>query len=101
VGAIGIARNDKLPWFGNDWSMVSLARKNVVATQVYNWDPILKQMFTAIRGGTLGGATYVIGLGNGGEKVQFNSGYKLSPAIKAHGKKLITEITDGDITVPQ
>jgi len=101
VGAIGIARNDKLPWFGNDWSMVSLARKNVVATQVYNWDPILKQMFTAIRGGTLGGATYVIGLGNGGEKVQFNSGYKLSPAIKAQGKKLITEITDGDITVPQ
>jgi basic membrane lipoprotein Med (substrate-binding protein (PBP1-ABC) superfamily) len=101
VGAIGVARSDKLPWFGNDWSMVSLAPKNVVATQVYNWDPVLTQMFTAIRGGTLGGATYVIGLGNGGEKIQFNSRYKLSPAIKAQGEKLITEVTNGDITVPQ
>ncbi|MGD0441898.1 MAG: BMP family protein [Acidimicrobiales bacterium] len=101
VGAIGVARNDKLPWFGNDWSMASLAPKNVVATQVYNWDSVLEQMFAAIRGGTLGGATYVIGLGNGGEKVDFNSAYKLSPAIKAQGEKLITEITDGDITVPQ
>ncbi len=58
-------------------------------------------MFTAIRGGTLGGATYVIGLGNNGEKIQFNAGYKLSPAIKAQGQKLITAITDGNITVPQ
>ncbi len=101
VGAIGITRTDKLPWFGNDWSMVTLAPKNVVATQVYNWDSVLEQMFAAIRGRTLGGATYVIGLGNGGEKVEFNSGYKLSPSIKAAGEKLIGEITDGDITVPQ
>ena len=101
VGAIGIARADRLPWFGNDWSMASLAPKNVVATQVYNWDSVLTQMFTAIRGGTLGGATYVIGLGNGGEKVAFNAGYKLAPAVKAQGEKLITEITNGAITVPQ
>ena len=101
VGAIGVARNDKLPWFGNDWSMVSLAPHNVVATQVYNWDSVLEQMFAAIRGGTLGGATYVIGLGNGGERIAFNPAYKLSPAVKAAGEKLITEITDGDITVPQ
>ncbi len=101
VGAIGVARNDKLPWFGNDWSMVSLAPNNVVATQVYNWDSVLEQMFAAIRGGTLGGATYVIGLGNGGERIDFNPAYKLAPAVKAAGEKLITEITDGDITVPQ
>ena len=41
VGAIGVARTDKLPWFGNDWSMASLAPQNVVATQVYNWDSVL------------------------------------------------------------
>ena len=101
VGAMGIARSHRLPWFRNDWSMASLAPKSVVSTQVYNWDPVLMQMFSAIRGGTLGGAIYVIGFGDGGEKIDFNSGYKLSPAIKAQGKRLITEITDGNITVPQ
>jgi basic membrane protein A len=101
VGAIGVARSDHLAWFGTQWNQSTLAPSNVVSSQVYNWDPILRQMFTAIRGGTLGDATYVIGLGNGGEKIQFNSGYKLSPAIKAQGEKLISEITNGDITVPQ
>ena len=101
VGAIGVARSDHLAWFGTQWNQSTLAPQNVVSSQVYNWDPILLQMFTAIRGGTLGGATYVIGLGNNGEKVQFNSGYKLAPAIKAEGEKLIGQITDGDITVPQ
>jgi len=101
VGAIGVAKSDHLAWFGTQWNQSTLAPSNVVSSQVYNWDPILQQMFTAIRGGTLGGATYVIGLGNNGEKVQFNSGYKLSPTIKAEGEKLIGEITDGGITVPQ
>jgi basic membrane protein A len=101
VGAIGVAKTDHLAWFGTQWNQSTLAPSNVVSSQVYNWDPILTQMFTAIRGGTLGGATYVIGLGNNGEKIQFNAGYKLSPAIKAQGQKLITAITDGNITVPQ
>jgi hypothetical protein len=51
--------------------------------------------FTGVE--TLCFATYVIGLGNNGEKIQFNSSYKL----KAQGEKLITEVTNGDITVPQ
>ncbi len=101
VGAIGVAKSDHLAWFGTQWNQSTLAPSNVVSSQVYNWDPILQQMFTAIRGGTLGGATYVIGLGNNGEKVQFNSGYMLAPAVKAEGQKLIGEITNGDITVPQ
>ncbi len=101
VGALGVARTDKLPFFGNDWSMVSLAPHNVVSSEVYNWVPALENMFTDIRGGTLGDATYVIDLGNGGEKIQFNSGHKLSPAIKAQGEKLIAEITDGTLTPPQ
>jgi simple sugar transport system permease protein len=51
--------------------------------------------------GISGIGIYLFGLGNNGEKIQFNSGYKLSPAIKAQGEKLIGQITDGDITVPQ
>jgi hypothetical protein len=51
--------------------------------------------FTGVE--TLCFTTYAIGLGNNGEKIQFNSSYKL----KAQGEKLITEVTNGDITVPQ
>ncbi len=101
VGAIGVARSDNLPWFGTQWTQASLAPKNEVSAQVYDWTPILKQMFTAIRGGTLGGATYTIGLGNGGEVIQYNSGYNLPASVKAKGDSLIKAITEGTLNVPQ
>jgi basic membrane lipoprotein Med (substrate-binding protein (PBP1-ABC) superfamily) len=101
VGAIGVAVSDNLPWFGTQWSQVSLAPRNVVSSQVYNWKPILIQMFTEIRAGVRGGATYVIGLGNKGESIQFNPNYKLAPSIKAKAMTMIREITDGTIVVPQ
>ncbi len=101
VGAIGVAKSDNKLWFGTQWNQSSLAPHNVVSSQVYNWVPILKQMFTAIRGGTLGDATYVIGLGNGGEKINFNPGYNLSAMVKTEAEKLIAGITLGNINVPQ
>ncbi len=101
AGAIGVARSDKLPWFGNDWSMASLAPQTVVATEVYNWAPVLTQILTEIRAGTLGGATYTINLGNGGETIQFNPGYALPANVKVKADSLIKGITDGSINVPQ
>jgi basic membrane lipoprotein Med (substrate-binding protein (PBP1-ABC) superfamily) len=101
VGAIGVARSDNLAWFSTQWSQASVAPKNVVSSQIYNWVPILTQMITAIRSGKLGGATYVIGLGNGGEMIQFNPSFALPASIKAEAQKLITGITDGSITPPQ
>lgn len=101
VGAIGVATSDNIPWFGTQWTQASLAPKDTVSSQVYNWVPVLTQMFTEIRSGKLGDATYVIGLGNGGEEIQFNSGYKLPTAVKAKAEQLIKGITDGSITVPQ
>ena len=90
VGRRGDRRREGRPqaaWFGTQWNQASLAPHNVVASQVYNWVPILKNMFTDIRGGTLGDATYVIGLGNGGEKISFNSGYHLSASVKTAGRE--------------
>jgi len=101
VGAIGVAKADNLAWFGTQWDQSTLAPSNVVSSQVYNWVPILQQMITEIRAGKLGGATYVIGLGNAGEKIVFNPGYALPAAVKAEAEKLITNITTGTINVPQ
>ena len=66
-----------------------------------HWKPVITQMITEIRAGVLGDATYVIGLGNKGESIQFNSGYKLPASVKAKAMTLIKEITDGTVVVPQ
>jgi basic membrane protein A len=101
VGAIGIAKTNNLPWFGTQWTQVSLAQSNVVASQVYNWAPILEQILTEIQGGKLGGATFTATLGNGGAQIQFNPGFNLPAEVKAKADALIKGITDGSVNVPQ
>jgi basic membrane lipoprotein Med (substrate-binding protein (PBP1-ABC) superfamily) len=101
VGAIGIAKADKVAWFGTQWSQASLAPSQVVSSQIYNWAPVLEQIITGIRGGKLGGATYTISLGNNGEKIAFNPQYPLPAAVKTAAKKVISEIVDGSLTVAQ
>ena len=101
VGAIGVAKSDKVAWFGTQWDQSSLAPSEVVSCQVYNWVPVLEQILTGIRGGKLGGATYTISLGNSGEKIAFNPKYPLPAKVKAEGQKLVSEIVDGTLTVAQ
>lgn len=101
VGAIGVAKSDNVAWFGTQWTQASLAPSQVVASQVYNWDPVLTQIFTAIRSGVRGGATYTISLGNNGEKVEFNPSYPLPANVKAKAQSLISQIVDGSLTVAQ
>jgi basic membrane lipoprotein Med (substrate-binding protein (PBP1-ABC) superfamily) len=99
VGAIGIAKADKVAWFGTQWTQTSLAPSEVVSSQVYNWVPVLEHIFTGIRAGKLGGSTYTITLANNGEKVVFNPTYPLPANVKAQADKLVGEITDGTLSV--
>jgi len=101
VGAIGVAKSDNVAWFGTQWDQSSLAPADVVSSQAYNWVPALSQIFTAIRAGTLGGATYTITLKNGGEKIEFNPGYQLPASVKSAGESVAGKIESGAITPPQ
>jgi basic membrane lipoprotein Med (substrate-binding protein (PBP1-ABC) superfamily) len=101
VGAIGVAKDENLPWFGTQWTQESLAPANVVSSQMYDWATVLEQIFTAISGGKLGGEKYTLTLGNGGERIQFNPGFNLPADVKAKAESLIKGIGDGTITVPQ
>jgi len=101
VGAIGVCKANNVAWFGTQWTQDSLAPDQVVASQVYDWTGILEQIITAIKGGTLGGATYSLTLGNGGEKISFNSGYTVPPDVMTAVQKVISGIEDGSISVPQ
>jgi basic membrane lipoprotein Med (substrate-binding protein (PBP1-ABC) superfamily) len=101
VGAIGVAKSSNVAWFGTQWDQSSLAPSQVVSSQVYNWVPVLDQILTGIKAGKLGGATYMIDLGNGGEKIVFNSSYPLPASIKATGMSVLSKIESGALTPPQ
>jgi basic membrane lipoprotein Med (substrate-binding protein (PBP1-ABC) superfamily) len=99
VGAITVARAGNLKWFGTQWTQASLAPKNVIATQMYDWMPLLNQMITRVQAGKLGGVAYRISLKNGGEKVQFNKAAKTPLTIQATAKKLVAGIASGKIKI--
>lgn len=72
VGAVGVARQRGVLWFGTQADQTSLAPEIVVANQVYDWTVALKPMIQLIKEGTKGGTAYAITLANGGLKIVVN-----------------------------
>ena len=77
----------------------SLAPALVVASQVYDWTGMLKDIISKHKSGVLGGTTYTLTLSNGGLKVAYNPSYKLPAAVKTAGDAAIQGITKGSIKV--
>jgi basic membrane lipoprotein Med (substrate-binding protein (PBP1-ABC) superfamily) len=100
VGSIGAAKDaGNVLWFGTQSDQSSLAPNLVVASQVYDWVPSLKELISNINSGKLGGNTYTLHLNNDGLKVAYNSGYNLPADVKAAGDAAIKGISDGSIKV--
>jgi basic membrane protein A len=100
VGSIGAAKEaGNVLWFGTQSDQASLAPNLVVASQVYDWTPSLKDLIGKIKTGKLGGETYTLHLNNGGLKVAYNPGYQLPADAKAAGDAAIKAISDGAIKV--
>jgi len=72
VGAIGVARQRGVLWFGTQADQTSLAPEIVVANQVYDWTVALRPMIQLVKEGTMGGKIYVLTLANEGLKVVVN-----------------------------
>ncbi len=99
VGAIGKAEENNVLWFGTQSNQTSLAPTIVVASQVYHWEVVLREMITLIKAGTLGGQSFVANLANGGEVIEFNPDYALPEDAKAVAEATIQGIIDGTITI--
>ena len=99
VGAIGKAEEANALWFGTQSNQSSLAPKIVVASQVYHWEIVLKEMISLIQGGTLGGKSFTANLSNGGEVIEYNPDYALPDDAKALAEKTIQGIKDGSIKI--
>lgn len=99
VGAIGAARAKKAAWFGTQANQTELAPEIVVASQVYKWEVILRQILSDFDKGVLGGKKYAITLANKGLVIEFNPKFKLQENIKKAGMDAITGIKNGSIKV--
>jgi basic membrane lipoprotein Med (substrate-binding protein (PBP1-ABC) superfamily) len=99
VGAIGVCKTNNIPWFGTQSNQASLAPQQVVSSQVYHWEVAFKQILDAIAGGTKGGKAFEISLANGGEAIEFNTGFSLAQDIKAKAEQTVDGIKSGSITV--
>ena len=100
VGSIGAAKeNGKVMWFGTQSDQASLAPSLVVASQVYDWTAMIKEIIASRATGTLGGKTYILQLKNDGLKIAFNSGFTLPADVKAAGEKAIADIKSGAVVV--
>ena len=99
VGAIGVAEENDVLWFGTQASQTSLAPDIVVANQIYRWDVVLNEIIDLIGEGTLGGESFVIDLANGGQVMEFNDDFDLPPDVKALADATIEGIIDGSISI--
>ncbi len=97
TGAIAVAKDKNVAWFGNQSSQAALAPKNVVATQVYDWTPFLKEMIDNTKKGALGGQVFIGTLKNKVLVVQFNPDYALPADVKKLADDTIQGLMDGKI----
>jgi basic membrane protein A len=99
VGAIGVAEENDVLWFGTQSSQTSLAPSIVVANQVYHWEVVLEEMIALIEDGTYGGQSFEITLENDGLEIEFNADYALPDDVEAEAQAAIEGIIDGSITI--
>jgi basic membrane protein A len=97
VGAIAVCKDKNVLWFGNQSAQTSLAPKVVVANQVYDWTPFLRQMISNTQSGKLGGQVMTGTLANKVLVIQYNPDYSLPADVKAAADKAIAGLIDGSI----
>ena len=99
VGAIGKAEESNALWFGTQSNQTSLAPSIVVASQVYHWEVVLRDIIAKIQAGTYGGESFVINLGNGGEVIELNPDYAIPAEAMQLAEDTIAGISNGSITI--
>ncbi len=98
VGSIGAAKEaGNVLWFGTQADQASLAPSLTVASQVYDWTGMLRDIIANRKAGKLGGDAYVLTLANGGLKIAYNAGFSLPADVKAKAEAAAAGIKNGSI----
>ena len=99
VGAIGKIQEAGGYWFGTQSDQAAFAPDTVVASQVYHWEVILKEIVELRSEGTLGGQSFVANLANGGQVMSFNPNIEIPAEVMEAAAAAIQGIIDGTITI--
>ena len=100
VGSIGAAEKaGDVLWFGTQADQTSLSTDLVVASQVYDWTDMLKEIIAATDNGVYGGETYILTLENGGLQIAFNPDFDIPSDVMKKAEEVIAGIADGSIVV--
>jgi basic membrane protein A len=100
VGAISVAEANGVHWFGTQANQTSMASDLVVASQVYHWEVILRQIVADIDNGVQTGQAYSATLANGGLVIEFNPALGPDPELVEKADELTAAIVDGSIVAP-
>jgi basic membrane lipoprotein Med (substrate-binding protein (PBP1-ABC) superfamily) len=100
VGAVSVAHDKHVLWFGTQANQSSLAPDIVVASQVYHWEVILRVIVADIDAGVHNGRSIVANLADGGLVVEYNPAYPLPDGVKQAAEQLMANIRSGALVVP-
>ncbi len=100
VGSVGMAREaGNVYWFGTQADQTDLAPELVVASQIYDWTGMVREIIANQKAGTLGGQSYVLTFANDGLKMAFNPAISIPAEAKAAAEAAIEGIKTGAIQV--
>lgn len=99
VGAIGKIQEAGGYWFGTQADQAAFAPDTVVASQVYHWEVILREIVALREDGVLGGQSFEANLANGGQVMSFNSNIDIPEEVMAAAEETIQGIIDGTIEI--
>ena len=98
VGAIGVAEQEGLLWFGTQSNQTSAAADGVVAaSQVYHWEIALQSLVDDIGSGKLGGNTYEINLENEGLVIEWGN-WDVPSALTDLLDQVSESVINGEVT---
>jgi basic membrane protein A len=97
AGAIGVAKDKGVPWMGIQGDQSPLAPETVVATALYDWSGVIKEIMKLRSEGVNGGQVLQLTLANGAQTMIYNA--SLATEIVDAAKAAEQGIIDGSIEI--
>ncbi len=98
VGAIGVAKEQNIPWLGIQSDQSPLAPDTVIATDLYDWRATIIEMIKLNQAGEPGNKVLHLTLANGGQKMIYAD--SLPADAVAAAQQAEADIIAGKITIP-
>lgn len=97
VGAIGVAKENGVPWLGVQADQSTAAPDTVVASAIYDWTGLLKDILAKRAAGVMGGEVLQLTYANGGIRTIYSD--SLPADAVAAAKAAEQGLADGSITI--